>query len=819
MGSILIDGQKINFQKEKTILSLALENNIYIPHLCSRIGLPSPKGFKSTNIIYRGDKVYYGEEGIEYEGCGLCVIEIKGRNGFISSCTTFAEEGMVVSTNTPQLLRLREERIAHILKKHPHECLLCPEVRGCDRNICSIKIPEGERCCWKFGVCEIQRISEFIGIKGGLPPYKIHKEVVENPFFIIDYNYCVGCLRCIVACKEIAGAEALAFTKIEGEIIVGFKENTLNKANCKFCGICVEVCPTGTLRDKDIKMVSEKETILIPCRNTCPAGVNVPQYVQQISEGKFDESYQTILEDDPFPSILGRVCHSPCESVCRRGKLDEPVSIKYLKRSASFYNGKIKLFHKKRLRGKVAIIGLGPSGLSCGFYLSLMGYDITGYDLFPKAGGMLRVGIPPYRLPKDILDLELRKFDELEIKMYTGVKIESTDSLISEGYDAIFLGLGAHKSRKILIPGEESLVDGIEFLKKYNLSNRIDVGEKIGIIGGGNVAIDVARILIRENRRDITIFYRRTKEEMPAFREEIEAALDEGVKIEFQTIPLKIEKDGQIRVKFIKMRMSSEMDESGRRIALPIDGSEYWLLFDDVISAVGEVPDIPKGMKDLEEDGKIWINRETGMTKKKGVFAGGDVVTGPRTVVEAVKAGKKAALSIDRFLGGNGDFKCTKTTSYFKTHWQFNKGGRIYPKTLNLNDRLKGHQEVISVFTKGEAQKEASRCLRCSFRFMIPNAIYPPEKLIPFIENNLLNLPEEEGVYQLFDEGRNLYKVVGTENLRQSLLTEIRIKIPVKYFTYEKELMYTSKERQIIQQYLKENGKLPPGNDEIEELF
>lgn len=822
MGTLWIDGCKVTFENRKPILDVALENQIYIPHLCYHIGFPSPKGLKSVSTVYRGDKVYEGEKELEYEGCGLCIIKIEGRDGFSPSCTTLAEEGMVISTDTPDLLEKRQVHLAQILERHPHACLLCPQIRGCDRKTCSIKVPEEERCCWKFGVCEIQRIADYIGIKGGLPAYKPQKEVLEDdPFFVRNYNYCIGCLRCVIACKDIAGAEALTFTNVEGEVTVGFKGRTPKEAGCKFCGICVQVCPSGALYDKEVKMVSEKETVLVPCRNACPAGVDVPRYIHLISEGKFDEANQVILKNDPFPSILGRVCHSPCELNCRRGKVDEPVSIKNLKRAASLFREKVELVPGQRTGKKVAVVGLGPSGLSCAFYLSLMGHDVIGYDALSKAGGMLQVGIPPYRLPKDVLDLELERLQTLGVKLETGTKIESAASLLSNGYDAVFLGLGAHKGKKMGIRGEEDSIDGLGLLRDFNLTGRIKAGQNVAIIGGGNVAIDVARILVRKNRRHVTIFYRRTKEEMPAFREEVEAALEEGIIIAFQSAPLKMEKkNGLLRVQFIKMKMSDEMDESGRRTPLPVLGSEHWLSFNSVIAAVGETPDIPEGMRSLVgEEGRIWVDDKTFMTKVEKVFAGGDTVTGPRTVVEAVTAGKRAALAIDRFLMNRGEIEIRKDKRYLKPCWDFNEGGRVLPEVLCVDKRLQGFSEVKSALGEEAAKEEAKRCMRCYFRFMIPEVTYPPEKWMPFVEENVLNVPQEEGVYQLFDEEKKLYKVFGTENLRKSIIDELHHGVAARFFIYEKEVMYTSRERQIIQQYLKENGRLPPGNDEMEELF
>jgi len=262
MGTLRINEREVSFQDGQTILEVALENGIYIPHLCTRRGLPSPKGLLSSEIVYRGEKVYRGQKGRKYEGCGLCVVQIEGGR-IVESCVTKAEDGAVVYTNTPEIVKRRRENLRKILEKHPHGCLLCPQREGCDRKTCSFNVPEEERCCWKFGACELEKLAEYVGIEGGLPSYRAQREIVnDNPFFLRDYNYCIGCLRCVVACKEIVGAEALGFVWADGEIVVGFKSSTAIEAGCRFCGICVDVCPTGALRHKESKVDSKRKAVL-----------------------------------------------------------------------------------------------------------------------------------------------------------------------------------------------------------------------------------------------------------------------------------------------------------------------------------------------------------------------------------------------------------------------------------------------------------------------------------------------------------------------------------------------------------------------------
>jgi len=285
MIEITIDGRKIEVEGGKTILDVALDAGIYIPHLCYHPQLDLSLQVDSLKKIYQGGIPKDGEEGRPFEGCNLCLVEIEGRNGLVNSCKTKAEDRMVVSTHSVSLKSAREKNIAKILETHPHACLVCAQAEGCDRKICSLQIPEVERCCSKFGICELQKVAEFIGIEMGLPPYvPLDTAIVDDgPLIKRAYDLCIGCLRCVRICKEIKGADALGFTVQDGRVVVGSKKRSLRESGCQFCGFCVEVCPTGALLDKDVR-AGKRENYLVPCRNQCPAEIDVPRYVRLIAE-------------------------------------------------------------------------------------------------------------------------------------------------------------------------------------------------------------------------------------------------------------------------------------------------------------------------------------------------------------------------------------------------------------------------------------------------------------------------------------------------------------------------------------------------------
>jgi NADH-quinone oxidoreductase subunit F len=464
-----------------------------------------------------------------------------------------------------------------------------------------------------------------------------------------------------------------------------------------------------------------KGLVKAPCSHTCPAGVDVPRYLRFISEGKYDQAIAVIREKIPFPSICGHVCPHPCETKCRRGQVDEAIAIRALKRFAAekgngLWKAKAKMAAPTGRR--VAIVGSGPAGLTAAYYLARRGHAATVFESLAEAGGMMRYGIPEYRLPRQVLVEEIEEIVRIGVDIKTNTRVDSVDELFEHGYDAIFLAIGAHQGAKLRIDGEDSpeVMEGVYFLREMNLGNKVRVGDRIAVIGGGNVAIDASRSALRLGAKEATIIYRRTRDEMPASREEVDEALLEGVKIKFLAAPIRIERrNGSLELACIRMTLGA-MDESGRRRPMPIEGEEFSLPFDTVIAAIGQVPEATEKFGLALERGNTFRVDDTLATTREGVFAGGDAVTGPATVIEAIAAGRQGAVSMDKYLGGSGMIdEVLAAPEEIDTLPELEEGEkhRILIPTLPLSKRLCSFAEVELGLGEEMAIEEANRCLRC----------------------------------------------------------------------------------------------------------
>ncbi len=534
-----------------------------------------------------------------------------------------------------------------------------------------------------------------------------------------------------------------------------FRAKILQKARyidiekCTGCGECVSVCPVVLSNEYDLGLSNKKAVFKLypqaipgayaiekadraPCRLACPAGLNVQGYVQMVGQGKYKEALEIIMEDLPLPGVLGRVCPHECEDACRRCEVDEPIAIRDLKRLAAdkFDPRDIQIECLPQRKEKVAIIGSGPAGLSAAYHLARKGVLSTIYEALPEPGGMLRVGIPAHRLPREVLDREIEVVTNLgvEIKTDTPLGPDMTlNTLLDMGYSAVYLAMGAHKGMELGVPGEnaDGIRQGVDFLREVNLTGKAPVGKKVAIVGGGNVAIDVSRSAIRLGAEEVTIIYRRTRNEMPAWEEEIQAAEDEGVKIAYLSTPQEIlVRDGKIaELRCVRMELG-EPDSSGRRRPVPVPDSEYDIETDQLIPAIGQVPDLSC----LEGENGIkfsrWNTIETDpityATNRKGVFAGGDVQTGPGVAIGAIAAGKEAAESIIRYLDGRDMVKGREPVSsdnpvYRPISEGIFRENRQKTRELEVSRRSDNFNEVELGYDEETGKAEAKRCLNCGY--------------------------------------------------------------------------------------------------------
>jgi len=469
-----------------------------------------------------------------------------------------------------------------------------------------------------------------------------------------------------------------------------------------------------------------------PCHVECPAGVRTQRFVNLTRDKRFDEALQLMRDTYPFAETLGRVCNAPCESRCQRGLIDQPVSIRNLHRFLADNERASGKKHKPTpsidKTEKVAVIGAGPAGIGCAYDLARMGYPVTIFEAKPKNGGLLRWGIPEYRLPRDVLDEEISYVQQLGVEILNNQRITKPSELLAKGYSAVFVGTGASSSLKLRIEGEDAkgVFHALEFLDDINLGKNIELGKRVAVIGGGNAAIDSARVSLRTGAIEVSIVYRRSKSEMPANEMEIEDAEHEGIDLKILSSPVKIlETGGKVTgLRCIKMELG-EPDASGRRRPVPIPDSEFDIDVDSIVVAIGQGIEADDYFSDLEytEWGLIQADKQSLQTNVQGVFAGGDAVSGPATVVKAVGAGKKAAISIDRYIHGETVSQemispriITATIDTEKA--QATEERRAAMPMLEAEGRATTFDEVELGFDAKIAATEASRCINCSISNM-----------------------------------------------------------------------------------------------------
>jgi NADPH-dependent glutamate synthase beta subunit-like oxidoreductase len=562
---------------------------------------------------------------------------------------------------------------------------------------------------------------------------------------MINERNCCGCHACEVACKQEHGLGV-------GPRIVRVIEKApvFKPLYCHHCedAPCAIACPEGAittepgtgvvLHDNDKcdgcdavegKSGAEKQDSA-PCKIECPAHINVQGYVNLAAKGKFREALELIKLSNPFPSICGRVCPHPCEPACSRGDIDAPVATHAIER----YIGDLDLAAGKRYmpeikdqkEEKVAIVGSGPAGLSCAYYLAQEGYQVTIFEKATMLGGMLTTGIPSYRLPREIVEAELQLIRDLGVTMETGVEIgidKTVGELREEGFKAFFIGIGTQECMRLGIEGEdlEGVTSGLDYLRQVNLENPVDLGATVAVIGGGNVAIDSARSALRLGADNAFIVYRRGLEEMPSRPEELGECQEEGIPIHTLVQPVRfIGDNGRVRaIECVRTRLT-EPDESGRRSPEPVPGSEFTVEVDAVITALGQEADwaclTHECACTLTDWGTMNVDPVTLQSEDPDIFAGGDAVRGPGTVVEAIADGRQAAVSIDRYLRGL-DLRLgrgARLTAITAPQVEgYDPSARVPMPRLAPQERVQSFDPVDKGYTEEMAVQEAQRCISC----------------------------------------------------------------------------------------------------------
>lgn len=590
------------------------------------------------------------------------------------------------------------------------------------------------------------------------------KPAVGGRMASLDKTFPTGdCATCIISpklveCIRDINVDVFTMTSLEkvsgeaGNFTVTLKQQPrfVDVDKCTGCGDCTDVCPVEIpsvfdegigkrkATDKFYAQATPNANMITkldraPCSFGCPIDTSVQGYVALIAEGRFEEAAEVIRKENPLPSICGMVCFHPCESYCNRGELDEPVSICALKRFAIEKNPVAKKPKNiNPINKTIAVIGSGPAGLAAAHSLGYLGYKVNVYESLPVLGGMMAVGIPDYRLPVDILERDINAIKALGVTFHTSTAIGEKISVdeLKKSHDAIFISTGAHESRKLGITGEDSenVIHGIDFLRKHTLKEKVTVGKNVGIVGGGNTAIDAARTALRLGAKEVTIIYRRSRKEMPASEEEIEAALEEGIKIKYLTAPVEISTSGKKAnaIKCVQMKLGAP-DESGRRRPIAIEGSEFTLETDMIIPAISQSSD--KKLSELfkletTNWGTIKTDDLTLATSVAGIFAGGDVVIGPSSVIDAIDHGKRAAIALDNYLNerplDEGVTKVKeranplKREDLSKLKNEKEAKERIHPDAIEVKKRITNFNQVEKTFTDEQAKGEAARCLNCS---------------------------------------------------------------------------------------------------------
>ncbi len=687
MIKIIINGKEIMAKEGANVLETALENGIYIPHLCYHPNLP------------------------EHESCRLCLVENLDTDEIIPSCSLKVKEGLNICTKNERIDKLRNLAMELLLAAHPEDCSTCP----------------------KYGQCELQTVIQYMGVSATRMRTRIKgfKEKKQQ-LLIHDMNRCVTCGRCVRACHDLRGVGVLQINKKEMETYIGtIHDKLLIDSDCRFCGACAEVCPTGTIRDLINYTGTEKKDVLVPCKTQCPVHTDIPRYIRYVSKGEFDKATAVIHEKIPFPECLGRVCTHKCESKCRRNEVNEAVSIRDIKRyAAEQSNNELWMKNSKRMaptNKKICIVGGGPAGLTAAFYLAKQGHDVTVKEQYEHLGGQMRYGIPYYRLPHEVIEKEVNYLTQFGVHIETGVRVDHPKDLLDE-YDGVLMAVGTHQGVRLPLEGNDlpGVILNTDFLRNVSLGKETGIGNRVVVLGGGNVAFDCARCARKLGVTEVHVACLESRENMLADEEEIVQAQEEGIFIHPSQSFVKICGDNKVKGVELMNVESFTFDENRRAIVKVVENSQHRIDADTVIFAVGQRTDLTESCElVLGRGNSIVTDQEmSGKTNIDGVFACGDAVYGTRTVIDAVYSGRKASMQIDQYLGGDGDIEEELIAKEEPDSWigrvdGFSSLCRTETMITPVEKRCNSFCEVDSGIPEDQICNEAGRCLQCDLRFLI----------------------------------------------------------------------------------------------------
>ena len=700
MIELTINGVVCRVEPGTKVLQAAADNGIYIPTLCNHPAL-EPWG-----------------------GCRMCVVEVRhsgeGEASVTTACTLDAEDGMVIETDTDAIKRQRKLAMELILSNHPAECDGCP----------------------KYGNCELQSMIQYIGVSA---VRTVHKPMTsprndENPIISHDMKRCIKCGRCVRMCHEVRGVNAIDFARgKKNTVIVSPTNGLLIDSNCRFCTACVAVCPTGSIVERLKKEGQEP----VPCRQECPAHIDIPAYIRAVREGKPGDAVGIIREKVPFPLTLGYICNHLCEGGCKRTDINDPLSIRNLKRFAVEHDEakpwEDKGFHKTRTGRRVAVVGSGPCGLTAAYYLNKLGHEVTVLEKRPQLGGPMTSGIPAYRLPIEGVQAEIDYIINAGVKYEVNREISDVAALRKE-YDAVLVAVGVSKGKKLnALPGAsfDKVFTAIDVLVDLRAEQDISyLGKTVCVIGGGSVGFDVARSLVRKGLT-VNLACIEQADHILADKEDQIEGVEEGINLlpgrSFEAIEGTQSVVTGLRVHSV---LSSTYDRAtGKVTEVAVEGSRTVIPCDSVIFATGQYT----GLQDFENFG-IELNAmgypvdpATGKsgfyTSLDGVFAAGDAITGISFVIKAIASAREVVPIIDRYLGGDGQIDETlveRTADPFIGQIEnFGRLPRVEMEVIAPEERVRnGNENVYKTFTCEQACNEAQRCLQCDLRASIPKPVF-----------------------------------------------------------------------------------------------